>query len=258
MPVIIGTSGWQYRHWRETFYPAKLPRIRWLEWYVGRFDTVESNAAFYRLPRAETFASWRERTPVRFVMAVKVTRYVTHIKRLAEPGESIRRFCDNARHLGPKLGPVLLQLPPSLRADTGRLSEALDAFPPGWRVSVEFRHETWFTEEVRQLLTDRGVASCLTDRGEKDTSPVWRTADWTYLRFHEGVADPRPCYRPERLERWADQLAELWGADADAYVYFNNDPRACALRDAYRFADACARRGLPPTRVPEPDDVRVA
>src|SRR3954465_5222400 len=149
MPLIIGTSGWQYRHWRETFYPRGVPQRLWLEYYAARFTTVESNAAFYRLPEAATFASWAERTPDDFVMAVKASRYLTHILRLNEPEEPVKLLVAHARELGPKLGPILLQLPPSMSIDLERLVRTLDAFPPDWRVAVEFRHDSWFTDDVR-------------------------------------------------------------------------------------------------------------
>jgi uncharacterized protein YecE (DUF72 family) len=194
VPVLVGTSGWQYRDWRGRFYPQGLAQARWLEHYAERFATVESNNAFYRLPEAGTFAAWAERTPPGFVMAVKASRYLTHIKRLRDPEEPVGRLMERARHLGAKLGPVLLQ---------------------------PRRH-----------------------------TPVWRTADWTYLRLHEGTASPRPCYDRQALAAWAGRLAELMGPDADAYVYFNNDPGGCAVRDAVWFASEAAAAGLSPTRVP--------
>src|SRR3954471_24530648 len=198
MPLIIGTSGWQYRHWRETFYPRGVAQGKWLEYYAARFDTVESNAAFYRLPEASTFAAWAERTPDDFVMAVKASRYLTHILRLTEPEEPVRLLVGHARELGDKLGPILIQLPPSMRIEVDRLKRTLDAFPSDWRVEVEFRHNSWFTDEVRQVLTDRGAALCLADR-RGPLTPLWRTTDWTSLRFHVGQSTPRPCYGRQAL-----------------------------------------------------------
>src|SRR3954468_3942444 len=147
MPLLIGTSGWQYRHWRETFYPRGVAQAKWLEYYAARFATVESNAAFYRLPEAAWFAAWAARTPPDFVMAVKASRYLTHILRLTEPEEPVALLVERARELGDKLGPILIQLPPSLRIEVDRLKRTLDAFPPDWRVAVEFRHASWFTDE---------------------------------------------------------------------------------------------------------------
>ena len=249
MTVLIGTSGWQYNHWRERFYPKEVPQRSWLEFYVERFQTVESNNAFYQLPKPETFAGWAKRTPEDFVMAVKMSRYLTHIKRLKEPDEPVQRFIDHASNLGAKLGPVLVQLPPTLRADLGVLDAALDRFPSSVRVAVEFRHDSWFTTDTRELLERRNAALCMADRHSKPISPLWRTTDWTYLRFHEGAATPHPCYGRTSLRTWAERLAREWG-DSDIYVYFNNDPRGCALRDARIFSAECARSGLDATRVP--------
>jgi uncharacterized protein YecE (DUF72 family) len=154
--VWIGTSGWQYRDWRGTFYPYDAPVRSWLETFANGFATVESNNAFYRLPERRRFEDWARRTPDDFVMAVKVSRYLTHIKRLAEPSEPVERFVDRVAGLGSKLGPVLLQLPPQLKADVGRLEDTLDRFPPSMRVAVEFRHPSWFVDKIRSVLTERG------------------------------------------------------------------------------------------------------
>jgi len=249
MTVWIGTSGWQYDDWRGPVYPRPLPQRAWLESYSARFATVESNNAFYHLPKREVFEAWADRTPGDFVMAVKVSRYLTHIKRLAEPAEPVERFLDRARGLGAKLGPALIQLPPQLRCDVRRLTTTLEQFPADVRVAVEFRHPSWFTDEIRQLLIDHGAALCLADR-RGVLGPIWRTTDWTYLRFHQGRAHPRPSYGDAALATWARRLADRWSADEDIYVYFNNDHRAAAPRDAARFAGQIRRVGLRPSRVP--------
>jgi uncharacterized protein YecE (DUF72 family) len=249
MAIWIGTSGWQYRDWRGRFYPSKLPVSAWLEAYAAAFATVESNAAFYRLPERRTFVDWAARTPADFVMAVKVSRYLTHIRRLREPAEAVARFVDRVAGLGDKLGPVLLQLPPQMRCDAERLDATLAEFPADLRVAVEFRHPTWFVDEIRALLTERRAALCLADR-RGPLTPFWRTAAWTYLRFHEGRAAPAPCYGRVGLRSWACRLADGWGPDEDCFVYFNNDPRGCAPRDAARFARVVAAAGRRPTRVP--------
>src|SRR5262249_44701486 len=145
------------------------------------------------------------------------------------------------------LGPILVQLPPTLRADAQLLDEALCAFPPDLRVTVEVRHSSWFADPVREGLTRRRAALCLTDTRNR-RGPVRRTADWTYLRLHWGRATPEPCYGPRALASWAERLADGWGEDADAYVFLNNDPNGCAVRDAALIARALARAGLHPTR----------
>jgi uncharacterized protein YecE (DUF72 family) len=255
MTVWIGTSGWQYDDWRGPFYPPQIPVRRWLESYAERFQTVESNNAFYRLPERRTFEDWAARTPDDFRMAVKMSRYLTHIKRLRAPAEPVDRFVGRVRGLGPKLGPVLLQLPPQLKVDVGRLARTLDRLPPDFLVAVEFRHPSWFRDEVRQLLTERGAALCLADR-RGVLGELWRTADWTYVRFHEGRAKARPAYTRGALASWADRLAAMWSPGEDVWAYFNNDPGAAAPRDAARFARLCQRRGLRPTRTPAVRTIR--
>jgi uncharacterized protein YecE (DUF72 family) len=248
--VLIGTSGWQYKDWRERFYPKGVPQKAWLEYYAERFQTVESNNAFYMLPKVETFTSWADRTPDDFVMTVKMNRYLTHIRRLRESKEPVQRFLNHASNLGDKLGPVLLQLPPNLKADLDSLDETLTNLAGRVPVAVEFRHETWFSDETRSLLERHNAALCMADRGSRPITALWRTTDWTYLRFHEGTATPRPCYGRSSLRTWAGRLAEKWGPDADVWVFFNNDPGGCALRDARIFAREAERAGLVPTRVP--------
>jgi uncharacterized protein YecE (DUF72 family) len=249
MTVWIGTSGWQYGDWRGRLYPAHEPTRAWLESYAARFATVESNNAFYRLPERRTFEDWAARTPDDFRMAVKVSCYLTHVRRLRAPAEPVDRFVGRIRGLGPKLGPVLLQLPPQMACDRDRLARTLDRFPDDLRVAVEFRHPSWFRDEIRDLLAARGAALCLADR-RGVRGEIWRTADWTYLRLHEGRSRPRPSYGRAALAGWARRLADLWTADEDCWVYFNNDPGAAAPRDAARFATLVARTGLRPTRTP--------
>jgi uncharacterized protein YecE (DUF72 family) len=182
-------------------------------------------------------------------VAVKASRYLTHIKRLAEPADAVALLMERARRLGPKLGPVLMQLPPTLRGDVGRLDAALAAFPPDVRVTVELRHPSWFTDETRAVLERHNAALCLADSPRRET-PVWRTAPWGYVRFHEGRASPAPCYGRRALTTWAERLAQLWTPDDDVYAFFNNDPCGCAVRDAAVFGRLLDRVGLSPTRVP--------
>ncbi len=257
MPINIGTSGWHYEHWDRGFYPAGLPRRRWLEHYAARFRTVESNAAFYRLPARDTFASWASQTPEDFVMAVKMSRYLTHIRRLREPAEPVQRFLERADALGAKLGPVLLQLPPTLQADPGALRDVLEALCPAVRVAVEFRHPSWFTDGCLALLEEHGAALCLADRGSRPVTPLERTTGWGYVRLHFGTGNPESCYGRAALASWSERVAGLWGPEEEVFVYFNNDTNRCALRDARTFHLACARIGLHPTRVPAAREVRL-
>ncbi|WP_328476888.1 DUF72 domain-containing protein [Actinoplanes sp. NBC_00393] len=249
----IGTSGWQYRDWRPDkgaddtgyLYPGGLPQRLWLEHYADRFDVVEVNNAFYRLPERKTFVQWRERTPDGFRFAVKMSRYLTHIKRLREPAEPVARFLNRAEGLGDKLGPVLLQLPPTLRADLDALDETLRQFPAGVRVAVEPRHATWFTAECEQLLKQHGAALCWADRCGRPITPLWRTADFGYLRLHEGAARPWPRYGKRALTSWLDRSGV-----PEMFVFFNNDPGGAAVIDAGVLAAEAARRAIKITKVP--------
>ena len=249
MAVLVGTSGWQYKHWKDRFY-AGVPQRAWLEHYAERWQTVEVNNAFYMLPKQETFEAWRKRTPEDFVVGVKISRYLSHIKRLKDPHEPVERFLKHARWLGPKLGPLLLQLPPNLKIDLAALDETLTLFGKEVRVAVEFRHDTWFVAKVKALLTEHGAAFVLADRGAKPITPLWRTADWGYVRWHEGRSRPLPCYSRSNMDEWAGRIADLWEPAEDVYAYFNNDPSGCALRDAVVFSEESTKRGLRPTRVP--------
>lgn len=244
--VLIGTSGWQYRHWAGGFYEG-VPQRAWLESYAEHFDTVELNNSFYNLPERRNFEAWRARTPEGFVFSVKMSRFLTHIKKLQEPEEPVARFLDRVEGLGPKLGPVLIQLPPSLQANPQRLDAVLALFPRGMKIAVEFRHDSWYTEEVRDLLHQHGAALCLADSPRRAT-PDWRTTDWGFVRFHEGRATPSPCYGEDALRTWVERIARLWQPDEEVYVYFNNDTRSCALRDAGVFAGLCEKAGLRPSR----------
>ena len=257
VPLYIGTSGWQYAHWKERFYPREVPQRSWLEYYAEGFATVECNNAFYRLPELSTFEAWRARVPDGFVMAVKASRYLSHIKRLKDPEEPVRRLLERASGLADRLGPILLQLPPTMKLDLERLDETLACFPQSVRVAVEVRHPSWITDDLRRLLERHSAAFCLADSPVR-TLPDWRTANWGYIRFHEGTARPRPCYSRAALSRWVETLATLFSAGDDVFVYFNNDPEGCAIRDAIRFADLGASAGLAPTRVPQRSAVRVA
>ena len=244
MPLIVGTSGWQYRHWRDVFYPPGVPQRRWLEHYAERFATVENDGTFYRLPARETFADWRARTPAGFVMAIKASRYLTHIKRLKDPAEPVARLLAAAAGLGQRLGPVLVQLPPNLTADAGRLDACLAEFKRPVKVAVEPRHQSWWTDETRKVLAAHGAALCLADRLGEPVTPLWRTADWGYLRLHEGTASPWPRYGRRALRRWLDKLTELWPDDkAAVYVYFNNDQCGGAVADAAEFVDVARKAG---------------
>ncbi|KAB1915920.1 DUF72 domain-containing protein [Micromonospora noduli] len=252
MVILVGTSGWQYRDWRGRFYPQGLPQRLWLEHFAAGFATVEVNNAFYRLPERDTFAAWRARTPADFCVAVKMSRYLTHIKRLRDPQEPVARFLGRATALGDRLGPVLLQLPPNLRADVEALDATLRLFPAQVRVAVEPRHPSWWTDATRTVLERRRAALVWADRLGRPVAPRWRTTDFGYLRLHEGRARPWPRYGRAALTSWVRRLTDAFGEDEPAYVYFNNDPGGAAIVDAVAFAALARAAGHPVSRVPTP------
>jgi uncharacterized protein YecE (DUF72 family) len=248
--LFLGTSGWQYAHWRGRLYPPGVPQRRWLEHFAENFATVEINAAFYRLPQRSTFEDWAARTPSDMVFAVKASRYLTHVRRLREPADPVARLMAAAGGLGGKLGPVLLQLPPTLQADPAALDAVLAAFPAGVRVAVEPRHPSWDADEIRSIIERRAAAVCWADSGERPVTPLWQTSEWGYLRLHSGRGDPPPGYRDEALLSWADRLVDTFAPAADAYVYTNNDPGGAALRDIVRLAGMLRDRGRQTSRTP--------
>jgi uncharacterized protein YecE (DUF72 family) len=230
--VLVGCSGWNYADWRERFYPPKLPARRWLEHYAEHFDTVEVNNTFYRLPSRDAVVGWVNQTPADFVFAVKASRYLTHIKRLTTVAEGVERFYERIEPLveAGKLGPVLWQLPANFHRDTARLESALRALPAG-RHCFEFRHESWFDEEVYALLRRHGAALVIGDTPERPFQSHELTADWTFVRFHYGHRGRDGNYSRTEIEEWAARIRR-WRRLADVYCYFNNDWKAYAVRDA--------------------------
>lgn len=224
----IGTSGYQYPHWKERFYPAHLAKKAWFDYYAGQFDTVEINNTFYNLPAAKTFAHWREAAPKGFEYALKFSRYGSHIKRLKDPDEPIGRFLEVAVALGDTLGPILVQLPPHWHANPERLAGFLAAAPKKYRWTIEFRDESWLDEEIFGILEKHGAALCIHDM--IDNHPRRLTADWTYLRFHGDHYSG--SYSSQFLTAEARRISELLADGIDVHAYFNNDEDAHAAHDA--------------------------
>jgi uncharacterized protein YecE (DUF72 family) len=237
-PIRVGLSGWNYAHWRDgVFYPPRLPAARWLEFYAGRFDTVEVNSTFYRLPRPDAVARWVDQTPSEFLFSIKASRYLTHVKRLRGLGPGLERFLERIEPLlaSPKLGPLLWQLPPTFRRDDQRLSEALARLPPDLRNCIEFRHPSWFGEETYALLREHGVALVIGDRPSVDAFQAHElTAGWTYVRFHAGSRGRRGNYSDSELREWAARLRG-WSRTHEVFAYFNNDWEGFAPRNAARL-----------------------
>lgn len=233
MKVHIGCSGWVYPHWRELFYPKGVPQRAWLSFYAEHFDTVEINNTFYRLPSRPAVEGWVDQSPEGFCFAVKMSRYITHIKRLTMLDQGIGRFYEPLEPLtgSGKLGPLLWQFPENFHRDVERLGDALEALPRG-RHAFEFRHDSWFTDEVYALLRKHGAALVIGDESSRwMKTPHVRTADWTYIRFHHGSRGRHGNYSASEIETWARRIAQ-WRRETEVYAYFNNDWQGYALRNA--------------------------
>jgi uncharacterized protein YecE (DUF72 family) len=236
-PVRIGCSGWNYKDWRDAFYPESLPQSRWLEHYATEFETVEVNATFYRLPTRETVANWVEGTPDGFRFAIKASRYLTHVKRLRELPRYFGNFAERLEPLldTPKMGPVLWQLPPGFKRDDERLAEALEALPPG-RHAFEFREPSWFAPDVYAALREHDAALVIGDHPKWPFQARELTTDWTFVRLHYGKRGRRGNYSQAELETWKRRIA-AWRRRAEVLVYFNNDWEAFAVRNARWLRD---------------------
>jgi uncharacterized protein YecE (DUF72 family) len=222
-------------HWRGDFYPAELPSSSWLRYYAARFDTVEINNSFYRLPEASTFASWRQRAPRGFVYAVKASRYLTHMKKLKDPDDPIRLFFNRAKRLGRTLGPVLYQLPPRWPVNLDRLDAFLAALSRRRRHTIEFRDPSWYSDAVFERLARSRVSLCLHDM-QGSVSPRLPVGPFVYVRFH-GAQKYAGRYADAALDAWADWLAARVKEGTPVYAYFNNDTGGHAPRDATRLRE---------------------
>jgi len=214
--IRVGTSGYNYPEWRGSFYPEKFPSGKMLPYYAERFSTVEINYTFYRMPNAKTVAGWDAETPPGFSFTLKASQRITHIARLREIGEPLRYFLDTAAGLGPKLGAVLFQLPPNFKKDLGRLGGLLAQLPAGLRCAFEFRHDSWFADDVYERLRAANAALCVADT-EDATTPLEVTADWGYLRLRD------QGYTAADLEEWSRTIRRVGSGWRDAFVYFKHE-----------------------------------
>lgn len=239
--VHVGTSGWHYDHWRGPFYPDDMKPAAFLDYYAQRFGAAEINNTFYQLPKRETLAQWGDTTPAGFLFACKASRYITHMKKLKDPRQSIRRFFGVVDALGDKLGPVLFQLPPRWHVNVERLEGLLAALPSGLRYGFEFRDETWFTREVYDALARHNAAFCLYDLAGR-RSPVEVTADFVYVRLHGPDGAYRGSYDGRTLSGWARRFARWRDDGRDVYCFFDNDENGYAALNAQRLQEMVAGR----------------
>jgi uncharacterized protein YecE (DUF72 family) len=229
--IRIGTSGWHYDHWKQLFYPSKLPKSKWFEYYSKHFDTVEINNTFYQLPKQETFKNWRTQAPKNFLYTVKANRYITHIKRLKRPEEPLKNFLERARLLKEHHGPVLYQLPPNFHRDLDRMKNFLQVLPKKMTAIFEFRHESWFSEDTYRLLNEFNAAFCIHDLVDVPTPRVI-TGDVIYIRFHGPTDKYAGNYSKSALKNWAKWIKDNIKGKKAVFAYFNNDYNAYAIRNA--------------------------
>jgi uncharacterized protein YecE (DUF72 family) len=252
MPQLrIGTSGWQYLHWRGRFYPEELPQKRWLAFYLQHFDTVEINSTFYHMPKESVFDAWCQAAPEGFLFAVKGSRFVTHIRKLQDIGDAVKEFTTRASRLREHLGPILWQLPPQLTFSCERLGNLLNALPSGFRYALEVRHPSWVAEDAVAMLRNAGVALCVADtpvtkpKSSEQAGEAARlypyteevTSDFVYVRLHGHKALYASEYSEEELAGWAQKIFRWQQKGLDVFVYFDNDANAYAVKNAIRLRE---------------------
>jgi uncharacterized protein YecE (DUF72 family) len=231
----IGTSGWHYKHWFGTFYPPHVKSSGQFQYYLQFFSTVEINNSFYRLPSAKTFANWRKASPHQFIFSVKASRYITHMKKLKDPETSLHKFLTHVHALKEKLGPVLFQLPPGWKLNTGRLKEFLQCLPAPGRYVFEFRNPSWYHPDVFALLKKYNCAFCIYELNGHLT-PFELTADFVYIRLHGPSAKYQGNYSENILRKWS-RYCKNWLKTKDVFVYFDNDEAGYAAFNAKRLKE---------------------
>lgn len=237
MRIHIGTSGYNYPEWKGTFYPADIPAKRMFAYYAERFRTVEINYTFYRMPTTKTTQGWLDQASAGFLYTLKAPRRITHDKRLLNVQPDVELFCEAARVLGPHLATLLFQLPPTMRSDIGRFRAFLEALPTDVRAAVEFRHDSWLTDEVYDLLRAHGVALCIADFGDK-TTPLVTTARHGYFRLRD------EGYQADDLAKWADAVIARASDWDDAFVYFKHEDEGKGPEFAAAFREQLRIRGV--------------
>ena len=229
MRTFVGTSGYSYKEWKGTFFPEDLPASKMLGFYAGRFNTVEINNTFYRMPAPAMVAKWAEQVPEAFVFALKAPQTITHRRQLNDAGDAVAFFWKTARELGPKLGPVLFQMPPFFKKDLGRLRDFLRQLPEDCRAAFEFRHPSWFADDVYDVLKTAGAPLCLADTDDEEP-PLVATGNWGYLRLRRTDYDAarlRTCVQRIRSQPWEN-----------TYVFFKHEDEGKGPQFAAQFNEA--------------------
>ncbi len=234
--IHIGTSGWHYEHWKGAFYPPVLPATERLAFYAGHFQSVELNSSFYRLPGVDVFRNWGNTVPEGFVFAVKASRYLTHMKKLKDPCTALEKFLECARCLGPKLGPILFQLPPRWQCNVERLRSFLGELPDDIRCVFEFRDPSWFNDEVYEALKEAVAAFCIYDLAGR-LSPIITTTDFVYLRLHGPGQAYEGRYEEEVLRGWAEKFSAWAAQGKEVFCFFDNDQSGYAAINALELQE---------------------
>jgi len=232
--ILIGTSGWHYKHWIGTFYPAETKDAEQFPYYCRFFKTVELNNSFYHLPAPQTFTNWRKAVPSDFVFAIKGSRYITHQKKLNVEKDSIKLFFSSVKKLQEKSGPILFQLPPRWNINVERFARFLKLLPKKYRYTFEFRNHSWYAQEIYELLQMNNCAFCIYEL-EHHLSPIKVTADFVYMRLHGPGNKYQGSYNDEQLKKWAKQCREWQKESKDVYVYFDNDQSGYAAFNALKL-----------------------
>ena len=233
MNLYVGTSGYSYKEWKGSFYPEKIPAKEMLSYYAGRLSTVEINATFYRMPQKSMLENWKEQVPPAFRFSLKAPQRVTHFKRLKETEAETKYFFETAETLGDQLGVVLFQLPPNMKKDLPRLETFLQQQPPTPRAAFEFRHPTWFDDDVLEVLKSRNLALVVSDTDDMPTTHIDKTADWGYLRLR------RVNYSEENLIEWVGRInQQQW---SDTFVFFKHEDEGTGPKLAAQFLQLTGR-----------------
>jgi len=231
---LVGTSGWFYEHWLERFYPKGLAKKELLNFYIKYFDTVELNSSFYHLPKNETVKNWHKKVPSGFIFAPKASRLITHYQKLVDTKESLSLFLKRIKALKEKLGPILYQLPPSFKKDTKVLRNFIKILPKGLRQTIEFRHTSWLTKDVFDILRDNNIAHCIISMVNFPVR-LDTTANFVYIRMHGTEALYGSSYSEDELKEWAKYIKGFLRNNLDVYIYFNNDANAYAVKNALQL-----------------------
>jgi uncharacterized protein YecE (DUF72 family) len=233
--IHIGTSGWNYRHWKPTFYPEKMPQREWLKHYAEHLNTTEINNSFYRLPSEETVRAWRDTVPDDFIFSYKASRYLTHMKKLGDPEDPLAKVYDRARVLGKRRGPILFQLPPRWRFNEERLEHFLKSLRDAYLHTMEFRDATWVNDRTLELLARHNVAFCIYELAGQ-ISPKEVTADFVYVRLHgPGAEKYEGSYDGRTLAGWRRHFETWADLGKDVYCYFDNDQKGYAVHNAIKM-----------------------